>query len=163
MGPTRKRDLVAAAAVAAVLSYALAYGLYFASFPPITIWTGLSLLAVAAAEFGWAFYVRSKINACEIGDARGWLHPLAVARSVVVAKASAWMGALVFGWWLGVLAFLLPRRGAYRVAAADTPGAMVAAASALALVLAALWLQHCCKSPPEPPEQPDGVPEWPDA
>ena len=30
---------------------------------------------------------------------------------------------------------------------------------ALALVLAALWLQHCCKSPPEPPDHPDGVPE----
>jgi hypothetical protein len=159
MGPTRRRDLVVAAAAVALLSYVLADRLYFASFPPITVWTGLSLLAVAAAEFGWAFYVRSKINDGEIGDARGWLHPLAVARSVVVAKASAWMGAIVLGWWLGVLAFLLPRRGAYRVAAEDTVGVVVAAASALALVLAALWLQHCCKSPPEPPEQPDGVPE----
>jgi hypothetical protein len=24
-------------------------------------------------------------------------------------------------------------------------------------VLAALWLQHCCKSPPEPPDDADGV------
>jgi hypothetical protein len=159
MGPTRTRDLAAATAVVTLLSYVLAYRLYFASFPPITIWTGMSLLAVAAGEFGWAFYVRSKINECEIGDARGWLHPLAVARSVVVAKASAWVGAVVLGWWIGVLAFLLPRRGTYRVAAEDTAGAVVAAASALALVLAALWLQHCCKSPPEPPDQPDGVPE----
>jgi hypothetical protein len=159
MGPTRKRDLAAATAVVTLLSYVLAYRLYFASFPPITIWTGMSLLAVAAAEFGLAFYVRSKINDGEIGDARGWLHPLAVARAVVVAKASAWVGAVALGWWIGVLAFLLPRRGMYRVAAEDTAGAVVAAASALALVLAGLWLQHCCKSPPEPPEQPDGVPE----
>jgi hypothetical protein len=159
MGPTRKRDLAAATTVVALLSYVLAYRLYFASFPPITIWTGMSLLAVAAAEFGWALHVRSKINDGEIGDARGWLHPLAVARSVVVAKASAWVGAVVLGWWIGVLVFLLPRRGTYRVAAEDTAGAVVASASALALVLAALWLQHCCKSPPEPPDQPDGVPE----
>ena len=33
--------------------------------------------------------------------------------------------------------------------------------SAVALVLGALWLQHCCKSPPEPPDHPDGVPEQP--
>jgi hypothetical protein len=159
MGPTRNRDLAAAAVVVALLSYVLAYRLYFPSFPPITIWTGISLLAMAAVEFGWASYVRSKINDGKIGDASGWLHPLSVARSVVVAKASAWVGAVVFGWWVGVLAFLLPRRGRYPVAAEDTAGAVVAAASAAALVLAALWLQHCCKSPPEPPEHPDGVPE----
>jgi hypothetical protein len=32
----------------------------------------------------------------------------------------------------------------------------VAAVSALALVVAALWLQHCCKSPDEPPEDARG-------
>ncbi len=158
MGPTRKRDLIAATVVVAVGGYVLVVGLY-KWFPPITIWTGISLLAVAAVEFGWAFYVRSKINDGEIGAARGWLHPLSVARSVMVAKASAWVGAVVLGWWVGVLVFLLPRRGALRVASEDTPGAVVAAVSALALVIAALWLQHCCKSPEEPPDHPDGVPE----
>ena len=158
MGPTRKRDLIAATVVVAVGGYVLVVGLY-KWFPPITIWTGISLLAVAAVEFGWAFYVRSKINDGEIGAARGWLHPLSVARSVMVAKASAWVGAVVLGWWVGVLVFLLPLRGALRVASEDTPGAVVAAVSALALVIAALWLQHCCKSPEEPPDHPDGVPE----
>jgi hypothetical protein len=128
-------------------------------FPPITVWTGVSLLAVAIAEAGWAFYVRTKINNNEIGDARGWLHPLAVARSVVIAKASAWVGALVFGWWIAVLVYLLPRRGTLRVAGEDTAGAIVAAVCALALVVAALWLQHCCKSPQEPPENADGATE----
>lgn len=156
MGPTRRRDLLVAVVVVAVAAYILVIGLY-RWFPPITVWTGISLLAMAAAEFGWAFYVRAKINEREIGDARGWLHPLSVARSVTVAKASAWVGAAVLGWWVGVLAFVLPRRDDLRVAAEDTPGAMVAAVSALALVLAALWLQHCCKSPEEPREDPDGV------
>jgi hypothetical protein len=36
------------------------------------------------------------------------------------------------------------------MAAADTPGVVVAALSAFALVVAALWLQHCCRSPNEP-------------
>jgi hypothetical protein len=158
MGPTRKRDLTAATVAVAVLAYLLVTALY-RWFPPITVLTGLSLLAVAIAEGGWAFYVRAKINEGEIGDGPGWLHPLAVARSVMIAKASAWVGALVLGWWVGVLVYLLPRRGTLRVAAEDTAGAVVAAVSALALLVAALWLQHCCKSPPEPPENGEGATE----
>ena len=92
---------------------------------------GLSLLAVAVAEGGWAFYVRTKISDGEIGDGPGWLHPLAVARSVMIAKASAWVGALVLGWWVGVLVYLLPRRGSLRVAGEDTAGAVVAAVARL--------------------------------
>ena len=158
MGPTRKRDLTAAAVLAAVVGY-LFVTLLYRYFPPIDVWTGVSLLAVAVAEAGWAFYVRNKINNNEIGDARGWLHPLAVARSVVIAKASAWVGALVLGWWIAVLIYLLPRRGTLRVAGEDTAGAVVAAVSALALLVAALWLQHCCKSPQEPPDNADGATE----
>jgi hypothetical protein len=151
MGPTRKRDLTAAVAGAALLSYLLIELLY-RWFPPITVWTGLSLLAVAFVEAGWGRYVRSKINDAEIGSAPGWLHPLVVARSVLIAKASAWVGALVLGFWIGVLGYLLPRRSTLRVAGEDTGGAVVAAVSALALLIAALWLQHCCKSPQNPAE-----------
>lgn len=148
MGPTRKRDLTAAVAVAAVVSYLLVVQMY-RWFPPITVWTGLSLLVVAAAEAGWARHVRAKINDAEIGDGPGWLHPLAVARSLLIAKASAWVGALVLGFWVGLLGYVLPRRSELRVAADDTAGAVIAAVSALALLIAALWLQHCCKSPPD--------------
>ena len=49
MGPTRKRDLTAAVVGAAVVGYLLVTVLY-RWFPPITVWTGLSLLAVAVAE-----------------------------------------------------------------------------------------------------------------
>lgn len=146
MGPTRKRDLAAAVAGAVALGYPVV-ALSYRWFPPITLWTGLSLLAAAIAEAAWARYVATKIDAGEIGMGRGRLHPLAAARSVPVAKASAWMGALVLGFWLGVLAYLLPRRSGLHIAEQDTPGAVVAAASALALLIAALWLQHCCKSP----------------
>jgi hypothetical protein len=158
MGPTRNRDLTAATVLAAVAGYLLVLVLY-RFFPPITLLSGVSLLAVALAEAGWAFYVRARINDGRIGDAPGWLHPLAVARSVVIAKASAWVGALVLGWWIGVLAYLLPRRSTLRVAGEDTAGSVVAAVCALALVVAALWLQHCCKSPPEPPDTPEGATE----
>ncbi|KAA1248886.1 DUF3180 domain-containing protein [Mycobacterium simiae] len=156
MGPTRKRDLTAAAIGAAVVGYVLVVAL-FRWFPPITAWTGLSLLGVAIAEALWARHIRAKINDGEIGGGPGRLHPLTVARSLMVAKASAWVGALVLGWWLGVLVYLLPRRSWQRVAVEDTPGAVVAAGSALALVVAALWLQHCCKSPQDPAERGAGA------
>lgn len=155
MGSTRKRDLTAAAVVAAAAGYLLVV-LTYRWFPPITVWTGLSLLAVAVAEAVWGRQVRAKIADGEIGEGPpGWLHPLAVARSLVVANASAWVGALVLGWWLGVLVYLLPRRTSLRVAGEDTPGALIAAACALALVAAALWLEHCCKSPHDPSEPAD--------
>ena len=158
MGPTRRRDLTAAVVGVAILAYLLVHVLY-RYFPPITMWTGLSLLAVAAIEAAWAASVRAKIRDGEIGVGGGRLHPLTVARSVVVAKASAWVGALMLGWWIGVLAYLLPRRAELRVAGADAPGALVAAVSALALVAAGLWLQHCCKSPGEPTDSSDAAPE----
>ena len=156
MGPTRKRDLTGAVVGAAFVGYLLVVALY-QFFPPITLLSGVSLLVVAIAEAGWAFYVRGKINDGHIGDGPGWLHPLAVARSVMVAKASAWVGALALGWWVGVLVYFLPRRSWLRVAAQDTTGAVVAAVSALALVVAAMWLQHCCKSPQDPTEHIEGA------
>jgi Protein of unknown function (DUF3180) len=158
MGPTRLRDLAAAAVAAAVAGYLAAVLGYPRYFPPVTVWSGLSLLAVAIAVGAWAFYVRAKIGEGEIGDGPGWLHPLAVARSVTIAKASAWVGALVTGWWIGILVNVLPQRGVLRAADDDTAGIAVAAVSALALAVAGLWLQHCCKSPQEPPDNGDNAP-----
>jgi Protein of unknown function (DUF3180) len=158
MGPTRKRDLTAGAVLAAAVGYPLIIVLY-QWFPPITLFTGISLLALAAVEAAWGFYVRSKINDGQVGPAEGLLHPLAVARSVWIAKASAWVGAVMLGWWVGVLVYLMPKRASLRVAGEDTAGAIVAAASALALVIAALWLQHCCEKPEEPPDSSEGAAE----
>jgi hypothetical protein len=158
MGPTRKRDLTGAIVGVAIVAWLLMHVLYH-YFPPITAWTGLSLLAVAAVEAAWAVSVRAKIRDGQIGVGGGRLHPLTVARSVVIAKASAWVGALMAGWWIGVLAYLLPRRTELRVAGADTPGSVIAALSALALVAAAIWLQQCCKSPGEPTDDPDATAE----
>ena len=53
MGPTRKRDLTAAVIGTAVVGYLLVV-LFYRWFPPITVWTGLSLLAVGVGEAGWA-------------------------------------------------------------------------------------------------------------
>lgn len=149
MGPTRGRELAVAAGIATIVGY-LAIHLVYRYFPPVTLWTGLSLLGVAASEAWWGAVVRGRIRDGQIGVGAGRLHPLAVARTVAIAKASAWVGAVMLGWWLAVLAYLLPQRSELRVANADTPGVLIAAISAAALVLAALWLENCCKSPGEP-------------
>jgi hypothetical protein len=151
MGPTRIRELVVGTVISAIIGYLVLHRWI----PPITVWTGLSLLVFAAAEAGWAFYVRSKIASGEIGDLPGRLHPLAVAKSVAVAKASAWVGTVALGWWIGVVAYLVPLRGELQAASDGTAGAVVAGVSALALVIAGVWLQHCCRSPDDPPEDPD--------
>ncbi len=158
MGLTRVRDLAVAVLGSGVLGY-LVLRVVYRWFPPITLLTGVSLLGVAVAVAGWAFVIRARIADGEIGVGGGRLHPLAVARSVVIAKASAWMGSVVLGWWLAVVVYLLPRRATLRVAAEDTPGAIVAALCALALVIAALWLQHCCRSPEDPLEDADPAPD----
>ena len=158
MGPTRKRDLTAAVVAVALAGYFVTAAVYPGWFPPITVWTGLSLLGFAVVEAVWGRHVRSKIDDGMIGDGSGRLHPIAVARTVTIAKASAWVGALMFGWWIGVLAYLLTNRS-LSVAVEDTPGAAVAAASALALTVAALWLQHCCEKPEEPPDNADAAGE----
>lgn len=155
MGPTRKRDLAVAVIGVAILAWLLMRVLY-SDFPPITAWTGLPLLGIAAAEAAWAVSVRAKIRDGQIGVGGGRLHPLAVARSVVIAKASAWVGAVMAGWWIGVLAFLWLRRTEH-VAGTFIPGAVIAAVSALALVIAAMALQHCCKSPGDPTDDPDAA------
>lgn len=142
--------------IAAVVGYLLVRAVY-RWFPPITGWSGVSLLGVAVALAGWGSYVRARVRDGQVGVGPGRLHPIAVARSVVIAKAAAWMSSVVLGWWLAVLAYLVPRRATMRVAAEDTAGAVVAALCALALVAAALWLQHCCRSPDEPPEITDSA------
>jgi hypothetical protein len=157
MGPTRKRDLTVAAVAIAILTWLLMRVLY-RDFPPITAWTGLPLLAVAAGEAAWAVSVRAKIRDNQIGVGGGRLHPLAVARTLAIAQASAWVGALMLGWWVGVLVYLWLRRTEH-VAGTFIPGTAIAALSALALVAAALWLQHCCRSPGDPTDDPDAAPE----
>jgi hypothetical protein len=75
MGPTRIRDLVGATVLTGIAAYLLVHVLY-RWFPPITLWSGVSLLGVAIAEAGWGYYIRMKINDGEIGVGRGWLDPL---------------------------------------------------------------------------------------
>ena len=130
MGLTRKRDLAAVAAAVAVIGY-LAIHVLYRYFPPITLWTGLSLLAVAAVEAGWAVSVRGRIREGRIGVGRGafipWWRRAPRGRQGLRLGGSRDAGLVGRRVRIPVV-----RRAELAVAAADFPGAVVAAVSALA-------------------------------
>ena len=151
MKPTRVRDLLALAVLAAVITWLLVRTLY-GSLPAIPVYAGASLYVAAVIEVVLAFVIRSRVGKHEIGEGPGRIHPITVARSVALAKASALVGAASTGVWAGFLLFLLPERAEVRAAMDDTSGAVVGAVAGVALVAAALWLEYCCKAPEDPDE-----------
>jgi hypothetical protein len=76
------------------------------------------------------------------------VEPLLVARLVVLAQASAWVGAVLAGAWAGVLLHTGPALGRLSAAAGDTVTAVIGVLLAVALTVAALWLEDVCKVPP---------------
>ncbi|WP_067698539.1 DUF3180 domain-containing protein [Nocardia jejuensis] len=152
MRPTRVWDLCANVALAAVIAW-LATNLAYSSFPPISVFSGASLLPVAVLEVVLAFMIRQRVENRGIGDGSRQLHPITAARAMALAKASAQVGSLVGGIWLGFVIWLLPQYSALRAASADMPGAVVGLVAGIALVAAALWLEYCCRAPIDPPDE----------
>ncbi len=151
--PTGWRELVAIAAGVGVVVWGLVR-LQYGSLPAIPALAGVSLYILAALETGVAFLVRSRVSEGQVGQGPGRLHPIAVARAVALAKASALLGAFAIGVWVGLLAFLVPERATLTAAQHDTAGAVIGLVGAAALVAAALWLERCCRTPDDPDEQP---------
>ncbi len=140
---TRARDLLAAAAIAAVLVNLLLQ-LSYGDLPTLPQPAGTTLLIFAIAEVVLGNTLRARIQ--QRPGSRP-VQALTAAKAVVLAKASSLAGAITGGAWLGVLGYVLPRRPELASAASDTITASVGAACAAALVAAALWLEHCCRTP----------------
>jgi len=152
LGPTRPRDLLIIAVFVAVISWILVRYNYSA-LPPLPLLAGIVLYVLAAIETAMAFVVRARVADRQVGRARGQLHPLTAARVLALAKASAILGAVAVGVWVGMLVFLWSQHGV-NAAEHDRPGAIVGAFGGLVLVVAALWLEYCCRAPDDPTDQP---------
>jgi hypothetical protein len=63
------------------------------------------------------------------------------------------------GAWVGLLAYVAPRSADLVAAADDTAAAALGVVGALVLVGGGLWLQHCCRTPDDPADGPDDVPD----
>lgn len=140
-----------------VIVIGVAIGVYLlakAFVPVIPLWAGALLYGVAAADLYIAQLVRSRLADGRIGMGSGRIHPIAVARSVALAKASAYLGAVALGFFGGVLVYLYASGAELGATHADRPGAWIGAAGALLLLAAALWLERCCRTPDDPDDQP---------
>ncbi|CAM3047328.1 DUF3180 domain-containing protein [Saccharomonospora xinjiangensis] len=148
---TRARDLL----VAVVLGFGVTYPLFrfaFGSLPALPPLAGLTLLALALGETVLAFGIRSRIRQRRVESGIG------IARAVALAKASSLLGALMVGAWLGALAYLAPRSGEIVAASEDLPATIVGAISSALLIAAALWLEHCCRTPKDSDRDRDSPP-----
>jgi len=137
---------VAIAAIAAALGWATARLVdAFADRSlsvPITMPVVMALLALTTAL--WARGTRARL-AGRPGTKP--MDPIVAARSAALAMAASRAGALVAGFYAGVLVDLVPRF--------DVPGvrergviAIATVVMAVLLALAGLWLERICRIPP---------------
>lgn len=159
MKPTTVTSLLGAAAVLAVAGWLL-YGRFYGALAPnwwdlLFPWV-LTGVCVAAAR-----WVRAALDGDRVGqDAGSQVQPLTMARWLVVGTASAWLGAVLGGLYLGALAWAIPRWGELTAAVEDGPVLAVGALSGVALAAAGIWLERCCQVPPDedPPAASGGEP-----
>lgn len=152
---TRARDLVLTGLVAAALVYLLVRVLY-GQMPPLPTFAGVTLLVLAVVEASFGASLRSRIR-----DPHRELQPLTAARAVALAKASSILGSIMLGAWLGILAYVLPKRADLTAAADDFPSTVVGVICSALLIAAALYLEWCCRTPRDqdnqPPERSSGA------
>lgn len=151
---TRARDLAVAGLASAGVVFLL-FQTSYGDLPPIPRFAGVTLFVLAVVEVAFGASLRSRIRGvADRTDPRRPVHPLTAARAVALAKASSLLGAIMLGAWLGMLAFLLPRRPELAAATADTPGAVVGVGCSVVLIAAALYLEWCCRTPHDQGDQP---------
>ncbi|MPY79176.1 MAG: DUF3180 family protein [Actinophytocola sp.] len=137
---TRARDLLLPGLVAVGVGLAL-FDLAYGSMQSIPRLAGGVLLILALGELIGGFVVRDRIHTGRLTEA------IVVSRVMILAKASSRLGAIMLGGWLGALLYLVPNSGSLVAAREDIPSAVVGAVCAAALVAAAVWLEHCCRTP----------------
>lgn len=172
MTAVKRRDLAILALGMAVAAWLLVRGLY-GDLPRLEWWLPTPLAVLALAEVLAARTVRDRLRSLRaareagrggrrpgapasappggrpVGPVRP-VEPMLVARLAVLAQASAYVGAVFAGIWIGVLAYVGPASGRLQAAGSDSITAGIGIASAAALVGAALWLESVCRIPPGP-------------
>jgi hypothetical protein len=151
--PTNPATLLVAGLAAAAVS-ALVVSRYYGDIPSIPWLPAFTVFAIAIGELVLARTTKARI------DRRPGAAPvqaLAVARYVVLAKASSMAGSIFAGLYVGLLIWLLAQRGRLTAAGSDIAPTAAGVVAALALIVAALLLERACRVPkrPEEDEKPD--------
>ncbi len=152
MRPTSISVLIVAGLGAAALGWLL-LSFSYSTLPELP-WSPVIVLAVLAVAEG----LLAQNTAARIQRKPGAprVEPLAVARYVALAKASALVGALSAGFSAGLVAWLAMEPT--QAASNDIPAAAGGLVSALALVGAALWLERSCRIPEQPDQKDEDEP-----
>jgi uncharacterized protein (DUF983 family) len=155
MRPTSVSVLIVAALAAAAVGWLLLSLSY--SLLPALPWSPVIVLAVLAVAEGLLAQNTSARIQRKPGTPR--VDPLAVARYVALAKASALVGALSAGFSAGLVAWLVLEPT--KAARDDRPTAIGGLIAAALLVGAALWLERACRVPHDPDRTDENDPDRP--
>ncbi|MFV8381648.1 DUF3180 domain-containing protein [Corynebacterium hindlerae] len=147
MKSTSITALIFSGVVVACATAILTWGFYgslpaTAASASVTLW----LLTLVCLVLAWR--IRERKDAGKIGMDRSQLSPLLAAQFLVIAKASAWTGALVGGAYLGIAMYVLPRAADLVAAAEDVPGVIASTLGGIALSAAGVYLERNCETPP---------------
>lgn len=146
--PTNPATLVVAGLIAAAVAWLLV-STWYNRVPSLQWIPAVTLGALALFEVVVANNTRARIAR---KPGRLPIQPLLVTRWVVLAKASSLAGA-IFGGFMGGMVVALVLKGDNGHARADLPPAIAGFVAALALIAAALWLEHACRIPDQPEDK----------
>ena len=110
---------------------------------PILLW----VVAVICAIAGW--WIRKILAGNHgVGLARGQVHPVSIARWLVVAQAVAVTGTVCGGLYTGICLFVVTQAHRLAAAAAEAPLTIAAALGGIAMAAAGVYLERGCATPP---------------
>jgi hypothetical protein len=148
MRPTPIRLLVALAIVAGSLGWAIVVLVHALAGRVVVVpWLAAGAMwLVAGALLSWTLSVRPRLQ--RQPGARP-IAPIVAARSAALAIAASRIGALVAGFYAGVVIGLIPLFGTVS-GAQSLWAALATCVGSAALAAVALWLEHICRLPAGP-------------
>lgn len=145
--------MVAAVAVATGWTGIRVWSRFDGGLPYVPRGAPFALLFLAAVLAGCALMMRRRVQLRRPGAPR--IAPLLAVRLLVLAQASAIVGSLVAGGYVGAALFYAEDLDVqFRRAAAGW--CLGSALAAIVAVVAAVWLERECRVPPDP--DPEGEP-----
>lgn len=110
---------------------------------PVLHWTSLITMAAVSVL---AFVLGFRVLRYRQGKATVPIDPILAARTLVLAQAGAYGGAVIGGWHLGILLDLM---GAGSTGSASLVSCIVMMVGALVMVIVGFVVERFCKLPPE--------------
>lgn len=150
MTPTRIRTLVGMAVIAGAVGWGVVQVVdaWFGRLVPVPWLAAAALWLLAGAMLYWTISSRPRLQRRPGAKP---MPPLVAARTAALAMAASRIGSLVAGFYAGVAVGIVPSLGT-PTGSQTFWSAGLASLGALALVAAALWLEHVCRLPIGPPD-----------